>query len=102
MKTKAGLVHSFRMGLTAALFFLAIPGLADVNRWTSSGPDGGSIRALAVSPASPQVLYAGTDEGGVFKSEDRAATWSPTARFPEGQLTRSLAIDPTTPATLYA
>lgn len=91
----------FHTVLVPILLLAASAAFGGVNRWTASGPDGGSITALAVSPASPQVLYAGISEGGVFKSEDRAATWFPTARFPKGRQTRTLAIDPTTPATLY-
>jgi len=34
--------------------------------WTSNGPEGGSIYALAIDPLAPTTLYAGTDGGGVF------------------------------------
>ena len=40
--------------------------------WASHGPYGGVIRALAINPADPSTLYAGTNVagtgGGVFKS----------------------------------
>jgi hypothetical protein len=43
---------------------------AGVNVWTSDGPDEGIVFALAVDPATPSTLYAGTGDGGVFKSRD--------------------------------
>ena len=41
---------------------------AGINVWTSNGPEGGSIRSLAIDPVTPTTLYAGTWYGGVFKS----------------------------------
>lgn len=37
-------------------------------QWASIGPDGGYILAVAVNPSNPNVVYAGTDGGGVFKN----------------------------------
>jgi hypothetical protein len=36
------------------------------NVWTSIGPEGGIISLLAIDPATPTTLYAGTNGGGVF------------------------------------
>ena len=47
---------------------------AGINVWTSSGPEGGLIRSLAIDPTSPSTLYAGTDGGGVFKSTNGGGT----------------------------
>lgn len=44
--------------------------------WTSIGPDGGNIQALAVSPALPNSVLAGVQQGyGIFKSADRGKSW---------------------------
>lgn len=43
---------------------------AGINVWTSNGPEGGSIQALAIDPATPTTLYAGTSDGGVFAIQD--------------------------------
>jgi uncharacterized repeat protein (TIGR01451 family) len=45
---------------------------AGINVWTSNGPEGGSINARVVDPATPTTLYAGT-YGGVFKSTNGGA-----------------------------
>src|SRR5437763_16291722 len=55
-------------------------------RWTALGPPGGSLRDLVVSPADPRVVYAGTSNGGVIVSTDRARTWhvqGPTPATPD-------------------
>ena len=38
--------------------------------WTSLGPGGGLVRALAIDPTNSATVYAGTVGGGVFKSTD--------------------------------
>ncbi|GAM11402.1 BNR/Asp-box repeat protein [Geobacter sp. OR-1] len=46
--------------------------------WQGIGPYGGNIQTFAVSPAnaSDQTVFAG-GQGGVFKSTDNGASWSP-------------------------
>src|SRR3989449_5353840 len=57
--------------LSALLLFGSLHGAeAGVNVWTTNGPEGGSISALAVDPQTPTTLYAGTTSAGVFKSTD--------------------------------
>jgi photosystem II stability/assembly factor-like uncharacterized protein len=43
--------------------------------WTPVGPYGGVVVALAAFPSSPEVLYAGVDRGGVFRSDDAGLHW---------------------------
>ena len=58
---------------TATLLFLTALfcplALAGVGEWTSIGPYGGNVQALAVTPDG-STLYAGTSLGGVFRSTD--------------------------------
>ena len=66
-------------------------------QWTSAGPDGGPVTALAIAPSDPRVVYAGTWGGGVFKSSDGARSW---VRASEGLIDRqvsTLAVDPRDP-----
>jgi hypothetical protein len=46
---------------------------AGINVWTSHGPEGVSVSALAIDPSTPTTLYAGTDNG-VFKIEQATTT----------------------------
>src|SRR5712664_1614903 len=71
------------------------------NRWTSNGPEGGSVTALAIDPSNPAIIYAGAG-GGVFKSTNGGESWSPSLSPDYNHATYTLAIDPRTPTTLYA
>jgi hypothetical protein len=61
---------------------------------------------LKISPSLQGTVYAGTYEGGVFKSTNAGASWTGTGRLTrvwEGQpFIPALAIDPTDPDTVYA
>jgi photosystem II stability/assembly factor-like uncharacterized protein len=70
--------------------------------WSSLGPDGGPVGAVAVDPSTPQVVYAGSTQGGVWKSVDGGASWSRASRGLTDYRMVALAIDPLHPATLYA
>lgn len=56
------------------------------------------IQALAIDPLNPSTLYAGLQQGGVFKSTDGAASWHRLA-FDD---VLALTVDPGTPSTVYA
>ena len=60
------------------------------------------VFALAIDPATPSTLYAGTDGGGVFKSTNGGAAWSAVNTGLTNTDVHALAIDPATPSTLYA
>lgn len=60
------------------LTVLAHPAAAGIDRWTSIGPEGGSVVSLAAAPDAPATLYVGTSGGGVWKSLDGGGSWSPT------------------------
>src|SRR5262249_52103623 len=61
--------------LLLALFFLLLGSVSSAQVWSSNGPEGGRILALAIDPGNPTTVYAGTFLGGVFKSTDGAASW---------------------------
>ena len=65
--------------------------------WTSGGPYGGDILALAINPTTPATLYAGTSGGGVFKSTDSGGTWAAANTGLTNLSVFSLAINPSTP-----
>jgi hypothetical protein len=100
------LVHQATRVWRAGLFLLSFcVGMASVrvatagiNAWTSIGPEGGAVNALAIDPVTPTTLYAGTYYGGVFKSTDGGDSWGNVT----GGDVQTLAIDPATPTTLYA
>ncbi len=73
---------------------------AQTQSWVSHGPRGGNFYALAIDPATPTPLYAGTYFGGVFKSTTAGRSWFNIGLAPTYVV--ALAIDPVTPTTLYA
>jgi hypothetical protein len=87
--------------LTLLLTSQASTASTGTNVWTSNGPEGGTILALAIDPATPATLYAGTG-GGVFKSTNGGGNWSAVNTGLTAAGVSALAIDPATPATLYA
>jgi hypothetical protein len=60
------------------------------------------VYALAIDPATPTTLYAGTWGGGVFKSTNGGTNWSAVNTGLTNTYVWALAIDPATPTTLYA
>jgi photosystem II stability/assembly factor-like uncharacterized protein len=59
------------------------------------------VRALAVHPRAPHIVYAGTDSG-VYRSADRGARWERLDSPMNAMHTWALAIDPAEPETLFA
>jgi len=58
------------------------------------------VQALAVDPASSDVVYAGLDGGGVYRTTDGGATWTQSGL--SDVTVASIAIDPANPSVLFA
>jgi len=73
---------------------------------TNTGPFGGDVSAVVVSPTSSEIVYAATRGAiGVFKSTDGGASWVPSNDGLMAQFIGSvfaLELDPADPDTLYA
>ena len=72
------------------------------NIWISAGPESALITALALDPAAPSTLYAGTDESGVFKSIDSGGSWTAVNDGLGTLQITALAVSSQTPGTLFA
>jgi photosystem II stability/assembly factor-like uncharacterized protein len=59
------------------------------------------VRVLAIDPATPTMLYAGTADGA-FRSANGGASWTAIGAGLDGPFVTALAIDPMRPGTLYA
>ena len=73
--------------------------------WSITGLDSSEIRALAVDPSKPDIVYAGSwnAEGGVFKTTDGGATWGAASTgIPERAGIAALAVDPSDPRRVAA
>ena len=77
---------------------------ASALNWTPVGPDniGGRIRAIAVHPTNPDIVYLGSVSGGVWKSTNGGGSWAVLKDNMENLAVCALAIDPNNPNTIYA
>src|SRR5260370_24675881 len=57
--------------LVAAFLFAASAHAA----WRSEGPFLGAVTDVAVDPVNPDTIYAATDSGGVWRSDDGGKSW---------------------------
>ena len=56
--------------------------------FVEEGPDnvGGRTRALVMHPDNPEVMYAGSVSGGLFKTENSGSTWSRVQAFDDAMV----------------
>jgi hypothetical protein len=57
--------------------------------------------SLAVSPVNSAVVYAGTNNGGLFRSTDSGSTWTTVSLPVPGLVAFTIVFDPVTPSTMY-
>jgi photosystem II stability/assembly factor-like uncharacterized protein len=65
-------------------------------------PEGGRIRAFAIDPGQPQLIYAATWSAGVYRSVDEGVSWLPVLTHKGKFDVEALAIDPQSPNIVYA
>ena len=76
--------------------------------WTNLGPApmgsiwNGRVMAIAPDPTDANIIYLGASSGGVWKSTNAGASWTPLTDSQAVLTTGSLAIDPTNHLTVYA
>ena len=78
--------------------------LADQPQWQQFGPrsTGGRIKSIIIHPTKPNTLYIGAAAGGVWRSTDAGATWTPLMDDANGIAIGSLCFDPVDPNIIYA
>jgi photosystem II stability/assembly factor-like uncharacterized protein len=82
----------------------AVPGrLFGGLSWRFAGPlRGGRVLAVAGIPGQPFTYYFGAVDGGVFKTTDGGATWTPLFQHEPAASIGALAVAPSDPEILYA
>lgn len=95
-------------GPWAVTLVLALSTVAPAQKALEWGPspiggDGstGRVSALACLPTNPDILYAGTADGGVWKTTDGGASWWALTDSMPTTATGAIALDPTRPETVY-
>ena len=74
------------------------------HRWTSVNAgslEGWTVTAILVHPTDPDIAWASTLGGGIYRTQDRGNTWEAVNQGLNSLGIMDLAGDPTTPDTLY-
>ena len=93
-----------------AIFSFDLPGAAQQGRpdlygqlrYRYIGPVGNRISAVVGVPGDPKVYYAGAASGGIFKTSDAGAHWTPIFDDQVAQSIGSLAVAPSDPNIVWA
>lgn len=92
-------------GKIAAVILLlggfGVSALAGPGAWTGSGPQGGNVQALAVSPDQPGRIYL-AGAGGIFRSDDEGLNWVDAAAGLPSRFTSVVATASSDADRLYA
>jgi len=78
------------VGRWAVFALVSFASGAKAQSWTPVGPTGGDVRALAMDPREPRVVYLGTADGVLYRSDDAGLRWS---RLSPGFPTRGMSLD---------
>jgi photosystem II stability/assembly factor-like uncharacterized protein len=70
--------------------------------WEHIGFMGMPVRTIVQSPLDPNILYLGTEDDGIFKTEDRTETWHSVTGGIQHSTFYALAIDPKEHNIVYA
>jgi len=89
----------FSDGPTAAAASLITPASW---RWLGPGNVGGRIRSLAIHPATPDTIFAGSVGGGIWKSSNGGASWRAVDDFMPVLSVSSIVINPANPNVMLA
>ena len=71
--------------------------------WILAGPTNieGRITTIAIHPSNPQIVYAGTANGGLWKSTNFCQSWFSVFNAQNTSSIGSVAIDPLNPEIIY-
>src|SRR5689334_2913498 len=95
--------------------FSALLPAAPAASWTALGPApipngqttpaevpvSGRVTAIAVDPTDANIVYAGTAQGGVYRSMDGGASWTALLDTAQSLAIGAITIDPNTPTTVF-
>ncbi|MCP4567231.1 MAG: hypothetical protein GY841_06600 [FCB group bacterium] len=76
----------------------------DPPTWAVAGPNNipGRITDLAIHPTNPNIIFAASASGGIFKSTDLGTTWTAVFDSAGVQSMGAIALDPSNPDIVYA
>jgi photosystem II stability/assembly factor-like uncharacterized protein len=63
---------------------------------------GGRTLAIAINKSSPNIMFIGTANGGIWKSTDFGFTWFPKSDYNDSLAIGTIVIDPKNPSRIFA
>ncbi len=70
--------------------------------WLGPGNIGGRVRAILIHPTQPNILWAGSASGGIWKTTNGGNSWFPLQDFLGTLAISAMVMDPNDPDILYA
>lgn len=70
--------------------------------WLGPGNIGGRIRSILIHPTQPDTMWIGGVAGGIWKTTNGGAWWTPLDDFLPSLAVSCMVMDPNDPNTLYA
>lgn len=81
-------------------------GIADAGiwnwEWLGPGNVGGRIRAIVIHPTTPTTMWVGSVSGGIWRTTNGGASWSPVNDFLPTLAVSTMVMDPDVSNTMYA
>lgn len=71
-------------------------------QWLGPGNIGGRIRAISINPSNPNDILIGSVSGGIWRSLDAGASWTPMADFMANLAVTTLVRRPDNPSIVLA
>ena len=68
---------------------------------SSSTAYSGRVSAIAVHPTNPNIVYVGAAQGGVYRTLDGGATWTPLMDSARSLAIGSITVSPSDPTTVF-
>ena len=76
--------------------------LAGLSQWSKLDLNGVQVNALALDPSLPNLIYAGSNGGGVFQTTNGGQSWAAINSGLGNLVVNALSVDPTTPLIVLA
>jgi photosystem II stability/assembly factor-like uncharacterized protein len=87
--------------LALATFSIPFASASENDAWTSNGPPGASVYAIAPAPSNPSIVYVGTGRG-VWQGQRGGASWTDASSGLPVYRVQAAAVDPTDADVVYA
>ena len=93
--------NGFKSEAVAAAWVELGPNPIPNGQTSPSNPVSGRVTAIEIHPTNPNLVYVGTAQGGVFRSNNGGTNWTPIFDNAQSLAIGALALAPSNPSILY-